>query len=80
MSATEPQTPRLGQSDIARALHRVSDLMASGMPVGGVYVADHGVTILASELAAARWRKRCGDRIGNAPLHVQAIVPIGGAQ
>lgn len=79
MSAAPDTTTatRLTQSQIAQALHKVSDLMASGMPLAAVYVAEHGVTILASELGALRWRERCGDTVAGHPLTVVAVNPIG---
>lgn len=65
-----------------QALRSVYALAADyGMPEA-VYVAEHGVTIIANPICAARWsqaRTQVAAADVMAPLTVQAIEPLGAA-
>lgn len=60
------------------ALRSVADYANElGMPEG-VYVAEHGVTIIANRITAARWSGVRGVPAGGrmAPVTVQAVEPL----
>lgn len=75
--------PALNQEGVSRVLEALGRAMRLGLPTAGVYVAEHGATVLVStELAAARWREHYPHgTVYGAPLlivHVDSIPSSAG--
>ena len=68
-------TPPL-PADAARAdaLRRVATLIEQGFPCEAVYVDEHGITILATSVSAARWASV--GTLAGAPVMVTEGTPL----